>query len=56
MSVRSPPCSLLICSREFGHRVKGISLSKFTPEEVEALTTGGNAVRERGVWELWVGL
>ncbi|KAK2078830.1 hypothetical protein QBZ16_003670 [Prototheca wickerhamii] len=29
--------------REFGHRVKGISLSKFSPEEVEALTTGGNA-------------
>lgn len=56
MSVRSPPCSVLICSREFGHRVKGISLSKFTPEEVEALTTGGNAVRGRGVWELWLGL
>ncbi|XP_024543879.1 arf-GAP domain and FG repeat-containing protein 2-like isoform X1 [Selaginella moellendorffii] len=28
--------------REFSHRVKSISLSKFTPEEVAALQAGGN--------------
>lgn len=32
------------CSRQFGHRVKGISMSTFTAEEVEALKNGGNQV------------
>lgn len=36
-----------MCSREFGHRVKGISVSRFTPEEAAALEEGGNGVRRR---------
>lgn len=33
------------CSRQFGHRVKGVSMSTFKPEEVQALAESGNAVR-----------
>lgn len=34
------------CSREFAHRVKGISMSKFTEAEVKNLIKfGGNEVR-----------
>jgi hypothetical protein len=33
------------CSREFSHRVKSISLAKFTAGEVQALQEGGNEVR-----------
>ena len=36
-------CSVMF-SREFNHRVKGISMSSFKPEEVEALEKGGNKV------------
>lgn len=31
-------------SREFGHRVKSVSMSSFTSEEVIALQAGGNEV------------
>lgn len=31
-------------SREFTHRVKSISMAKFTAEEVSALRAGGNEV------------
>lgn len=31
-------------SREFNHRVKSVSMSKFTAEEVTALQAGGNEV------------
>lgn len=31
-------------SRQFGHRVKGVSMSSFKSEEVEALKKGGNEV------------
>lgn len=31
-------------SREFTHRVKSVSMSKFTSQEVEALQEGGNQV------------
>lgn len=34
----------LFCSREFTHRVKSVSMSKFTLKEVEALQKGGNQV------------
>lgn len=34
----------LCCSREFTHRVKSVSMSKFTSQEVEALQNGGNQV------------
>ncbi|KAF9428359.1 ArfGAP with FG repeats 1 [Podila epigama] len=49
-------CSVLLChstpiltSREFNHRVKSISASTFTPEEVAALQKGGNAVAKK-IW------
>lgn len=32
------------CSREFTHRVKSVSMAKFTSQEVSALQGGGNAV------------
>jgi hypothetical protein len=32
------------CSREFTHRVKSVSMSKFTSQEVENLENGGNEV------------
>lgn len=32
------------CSREFTHRVKSVSMAKFTSQEVEALQNGGNQV------------
>lgn len=35
---------ILLCSREFTHRVKSVSMSKFTSQEVEALQNGGNQV------------
>lgn len=31
-------------SREFTHRVKSVSMAKFTSQEVEALQNGGNQV------------
>ena len=37
--------TLNICSREFTHRVKSVSMAKFTSQEVSALKGGGNAVR-----------
>jgi len=33
------------CSREFGHRVKGISLCSFSEEELNTLEAWGNKVR-----------
>jgi len=33
-----------ICSREFTHRVKSVSMAKFTADEVSALRAGGNEV------------
>lgn len=33
------------CSREFTHRVKSVSMAKFTSQEVEALQNGGNQVK-----------
>lgn len=35
---------LITYSREFTHRVKSVSMSKFTSKEVEVLQTGGNQV------------
>lgn len=35
---------ILLYSREFTHRVKSVSMSKFTSQEVEALQNGGNQV------------
>lgn len=32
------------CSREFTHRVKSVSMAKFTSQEVDALQKGGNQV------------
>lgn len=32
-------------SREFTHRVKSVSMAKFTSQEVEALQNGGNQVQ-----------
>ena len=32
------------CSRQFSHRVKGLSTSTFKPEEIKALEAGGNRV------------
>lgn len=31
-------------SRQFGHRVKGITMASFKPEEIAALQAGGNQV------------
>ena len=36
--------TILNCSREFTHRVKSVSMAKFTSQEVSALQGGGNAV------------
>jgi hypothetical protein len=36
----------LLCSRQYGHRVKGISMSKFSKEEIAELQNGGNEVRK----------
>lgn len=39
----------IICSyysREFTHRVKSVSMAKFTTQEVEALQKGGNQVKQ----------
>lgn len=35
----------VFCSRQFSHRVKGLSTSTFKPEEIKALEAGGNRVR-----------
>lgn len=35
---------MYMSSREFTHRVKSISMAKFTAEEVSALRAGGNEV------------
>lgn len=37
------------CSRKYNHKVKTISMSTFTPAEVDALTEGGNK-RARKYW------
>lgn len=34
----------LLYSREFTHRVKSVSMAKFTSQEVDALQKGGNQV------------
>ena len=36
----------VIYSREFTHRVKSVSMSKFTTQEVQALEQGGNQVKQ----------
>lgn len=36
--------NIVLYSREFTHRVKSVSMSKFTSQEVEALQNGGNQV------------
>lgn len=36
--------NLLCCSRECTHRVKSVSMSMFTSQEVDALKKGGNQV------------
>jgi hypothetical protein len=45
----SPPigfrCLCVVCSREFGHKIKTISASEFKESEVEAIKNGGNDVR-----------
>jgi len=35
---------MIYYSREFTHRVKSVSMAKFSPEEVTALQAGGNEV------------
>jgi len=35
----------IACSREFTHRVKSVSMAKFTSQEVDALQNGGNQVK-----------
>lgn len=41
-----PFALLLLNSREFTHRVKSVSMAKFTSQEVEALQNGGNQVND----------
>lgn len=36
--------TLVVSSREFTHRVKSISMAKFTTQEITALQEGGNEV------------
>ncbi|KAG5040068.1 hypothetical protein JHK82_012207 [Glycine max] len=36
------PVFYMSCSREFTHRVKSVSMAKFTSQEVDALQNGGN--------------
>ena len=43
-------CLPRACSRQFGHRVKGVSMSTFKTEEVAALEEAGNAVGGGGRW------
>lgn len=41
-------------SREFTHRVKSVSMAKFSSQEVDALQKGGNQVRFLGgMHSLW---
>ncbi|MQL89510.1 hypothetical protein Taro_022070 [Colocasia esculenta] len=42
---------LKYCSREFTHRVKSVSMAKFTSQEVNALQEGGNEVLKHVVLE-----
>jgi len=50
------PFSIFVCTkcsglfREFNYRVKGISMSNFTQEEIDQLLKGGNSVAKR----LWL--
>lgn len=44
----------LLCSRQYGHRVKGISMSKFSKEEIAELQNGGNEVRNLTTLQLSV--
>lgn len=39
-----PKQSVVVFSREFTHRVKSVSMAKFTSKEVEELQRGGNQV------------
>lgn len=41
-------------SREFTHRVKSVSLARFTTQEVEALQRGGNQVKSSCFWDLYI--
>ena len=41
----SEPCPLLACSMNAGHRVKSVSMGKYSMDEVKALEKGGNDVR-----------
>ena len=34
-----------MCSRQFNHRCKGITMATFKTEEMRAIEEGGNAVR-----------
>ncbi|KAE9609206.1 putative Arf GTPase activating protein [Lupinus albus] len=40
-------------SREFTHRVKSVSMAKFTPEEVSALEAGGNERAKQIYFKEW---
>lgn len=44
----------MICSREFSHRIKSVSMAKFTAAEVSALQAGGNEVYFKD--NLWISL
>ena len=43
----------MVCSREFSHRIKSISMAKFTSAEVSALQAGGNEVILRILESVW---
>lgn len=43
-----------MCSREFSHRIKSVSMAKFTAAEVSALQAGGNEVKCRSIVEVQV--
>jgi hypothetical protein len=38
-----------MCSREFSHRIKSVSMAKFTGAEVAALKAGGNEVKRTNI-------
>lgn len=40
-------------SREFTHRVKSVSMAKFTSQEVESLQKGGNQVQSSALFSLF---
>lgn len=47
-------CSGLL--RDFGHRVKSVSASSFTPAEIKALEEGGNAIAAKKWLATWNGV